>query len=76
MVKSIVHWSSQQDARIKTVYVDKIFQTADLYLMNILKKGDILVIRDYDLAAVARSRGDFVLSPRGNEYTNNESTVC
>lgn len=69
MVMSLAHWSNQND-RGHTVYVDNQFQAADIYLMNILQKGDILITQDYGLAAVALGKEARVLSPRGKEFTN------
>ncbi|HHV72844.1 MAG TPA: hypothetical protein GXX38_09595 [Clostridia bacterium] len=68
MVMSIAHWS-KRGYEAEIVYVDNQFQAADIYLMNNLEKGDVLITQDYGLAAVALSRDCLVLSPRGKEYT-------
>jgi len=58
-----------KDDWVETVAVDQGFQSADLYIANQVKKGDIVVTDDYGLACIVLSRGCLVLSSRGKEYT-------
>jgi len=43
-------------------------QEADLKIINISAKGDIVVTQDFGLAAIVLSRGAHALSPRGMIY--------
>ncbi|MGM9922871.1 MAG: YaiI/YqxD family protein [Bacillus sp. (in: firmicutes)] len=50
------------------VYVDWDKEAADLYMMNMAKKGDIAVTSDIGLAAALLGKGVCVLSPKGTFY--------
>lgn len=50
---------------VQVVTVDAGSQSADLYIANVLKPGDILVTGDYGLAALGLSRKAAVLTFRG-----------
>ncbi|AOH55741.1 hypothetical protein ABE28_015375 [Peribacillus muralis] len=54
----------------KWVYVDADKEAADLYIVNSVKKGDIVVTADIGLAGTLLPKGVYVLSPRGKEYTD------
>lgn len=43
-------------------------QEADLKIINISKKGDVVVTQDYGLAAVVLARGASAISPGGKVY--------
>ncbi len=47
-------------------------EAVDLYILNHLQKGDILITQDNGLAAGAIQKGGLVLSPRGKLYNNAE----
>lgn len=53
----------------KWVYVDADKEAADLYIVNSVKKGDIVVTADIGLAGTLIPKNVYVLSPRGKEYT-------
>lgn len=57
-----------QNERIRVVQVDRSSQSADLYIANHMKKGDILVTQDYGLAALGLAKGAYALSNRGKPY--------
>jgi uncharacterized protein len=50
------------------VYVDSSKEAADLYIMNHIKKGDVLVTQDIGLASVVLPKGVYAISPRGKEF--------
>lgn len=50
--------------------VDCGFQSVDMYISNISKKGDIIVSQDYGVAAICLGKGAAVISPKGNIYTD------
>jgi uncharacterized protein YaiI (UPF0178 family) len=47
---------------------DKESQSADIIVMNLAQKGDLVVTGDLGLAAVVLSKGSVALSPRGHWY--------
>lgn len=44
--------------------------SADLKLVNLLRKGDVVITQDYGLAALCLARGAEVLDQNGRVYTN------
>ena len=60
----------QEHEGVRIAQVDRSNQSADLHIMNALVSGDILVTQDYGLACMALGKGAVVLSPRGEQYTD------
>ncbi|HJV45625.1 MAG TPA: YaiI/YqxD family protein [Bacillota bacterium] len=52
------------------VTVDKSYQSVDMYIVNKVKRGDLVVTDDYGLASLVLARGCLAISSRGKEYTN------
>lgn len=52
-----------------TVTVDKGSDSADFKLVNLIRRGDIVVTQDYGVAAMALSKGAQVLNQNGSQYT-------
>lgn len=69
MVSSYDHRLEPQEG-VQVVQVDSSDQSVDLYIVNHIVKGDIVITQDFGLACVAIGKGAIVLSPRGEEYTN------
>lgn len=69
MVASFAHYLKPQ-AGVEIVQVDPGSQSADLYIVNRIKAGDIVVTQDFGLACIAIGKRAIVLSPRGEQYTN------
>lgn len=69
MVASYDHRLEAQPG-VDVVQVDRSNQSADLYIVNHIKPGDVVVTQDFGLACMAIGRGAVVLSPRGEQYTN------
>ena len=63
---------SHHNQEAKWVYVDWDKEAADLYIMNVARKGDIAVTSDIGLAAALLGKGVCVISPKGIIY-NEES---
>lgn len=61
------HHMSREGAR--TVTVARGADSADFAIVNLLKKGDVVVTQDYGLAAMCLSRGARILHQDGWEYT-------
>ena len=62
------HHMQREGAR--TITVLRGADSADLKLVNLLKKGDVVVTQDYGLAALCLARGAQVLDQNGRIYTN------
>ncbi|WP_456274004.1 YaiI/YqxD family protein [Bacillus sp. AK031] len=52
----------------KWVYVDSSKEAADLYIMNHIKAGDVLVTQDIGLASVVLPKRVYAISPRGKQF--------
>lgn len=53
----------------RTLTFSKGADSVDFALVNLLKKGDLVVTQDYGLAAMCLSRGAIALSQDGMQYT-------
>lgn len=69
MVASHDHRLSPQEG-IEIVQVDRSSQSVDLYIANHIARGDIVITQDFGLACIAIGKGAVVLSPRGEQYTD------
>ena len=58
------------DSYARTVTVDMVNDSADFALVNIAKKGDIVVTQDYGVAAMALSKGAKAIGNSGTIFTN------
>ncbi|MBY9076922.1 YaiI/YqxD family protein [Paenibacillus sp. HN-1] len=67
MVSSYAH-ELQSVEGVDIVHVDNSDQSADLYIVNHVKRGDVVLTSDYGLAAMALAKGCHVLSFRGQTY--------
>lgn len=57
-------------AGITVVTVDRSDQSADLYIANHVRRGDIVATNDYGLAALALAKGCSAISFRGALYSD------
>lgn len=57
------------------VYVDADKEAADLYIINAVNKGDIVITNDIGLAATLLSKKVVVLSAKGIQYTDYTITM-
>ncbi|MGE6259043.1 YaiI/YqxD family protein [Heyndrickxia sporothermodurans] len=69
-VASYAHKTNNDDD--SWIYVDPDKESADLFIMNHVKKRDIVITQDIGLASLVLSKNVFAISPRGKEY-NEES---
>jgi uncharacterized protein YaiI (UPF0178 family) len=69
MVSSYAHRLPELPG-VTNVHVDASDQSADLYIANRIRKGDILVTGDYGLATIGLAKQAYVLSPRGMLFTD------
>lgn len=57
------------DGYSTTITVDKSADSADLKLINMLSKGDIVISQDYGVAAMALSKGAYTINQNGLIYS-------
>jgi len=69
MVASYDHHLEPEDG-VQVIQVDRSDQSVDLYISNHVSKGDIVVTQDFGLATVVLAKGAIALSPRGQQYDN------
>lgn len=69
MVASYDH-RLQPAAGAVTIQVDRSDQSVDLYIVNQLQQGDILVTQDFGLASIGLAKQAVVISNRGQLYSN------
>ncbi|MFC0395437.1 YaiI/YqxD family protein [Paenibacillus mendelii] len=67
MVASYDHYLEPEDG-VQVIQVDRSDQSVDLYISNHVSKGDIVVTQDFGLATVVLAKGAIALSPRGQQY--------
>ena len=58
------------DGYSKTVTVDKAADEADIKLINMTVKGDVVITQDYGVAAMALSKEAFPINQNGLVYSN------
>lgn len=69
MVASFDHRLAAAEG-VEIVQVDRSDQSVDLFIANRISARDILVTQDFGLAAIGLGKKAFVLSNRGQEYTD------
>lgn len=70
IVTSIDHYSLKEyPENVSFVYVDKGSDAADYKIVQLVKKGDLLITQDYGLASLVLPKGVSVLHQLGREYT-------
>lgn len=69
MVASFDHRLSEGEG-VTVVQVDRSNQSADLYIANHIRAGDVLVTQDFGLAAIGLGKRAIALSNRGQTYTD------
>ena len=67
-IASYSHKPSRSKEGENWIFVDPDREACDLYILNHVKQGDILVTQDIGLASIALQKGVYVFSPRGTEY--------
>ncbi|WP_414811826.1 YaiI/YqxD family protein [Paenibacillus algorifonticola] len=69
MVSSYDHHLEAEEG-VSVVQVEAGKDSVDMYIVNHLLKGDVVVTQDFGLACIALGKGALVLSPRGEQYTD------
>lgn len=57
-------------------FVDPVAEASDMYILNHIKSGDILITQDIGLASLALQKGAFVLSPNGKIYREDQMDMA
>ncbi|MCG1010370.1 YaiI/YqxD family protein [Salinicoccus sp. ID82-1] len=71
LVSSLSHYSSKDlPAHVEAVYVEAGPDAADFRIVQLAKKGDIVVTQDYGLASLLLPKGCIVLHHKGFEYND------
>ncbi len=71
LVKSFAHFShNDEQAGVKTIYVDTGAEAADYRIMKLAQKNDMIITQDYGLASLGLAKGCTVLHHKGFEYSN------
>ena len=70
----VASYKHQPDEEIGGIwkYVDSNFQEVDLFIVNHMQKGDLLITQDIGLASLAISKGGYAFSPRGKQFSESE----
>lgn len=68
IVKNYAHQINSDYAKV--ISVDVADDSADLYIVNHLNKGDIVVTQDYGLAALCLTKNAFPITQNGLIFTN------
>ncbi|GEN33222.1 MULTISPECIES: YaiI/YqxD family protein [Aneurinibacillus] len=68
-VASYNHRLSLSHPLARLITVDAAYQSADMYIINHAKAGDIVVTDDYGLACLVLGKRCLALGTRGKEYT-------
>ncbi|TFE01168.1 DUF188 domain-containing protein [Jeotgalibacillus salarius] len=66
------HYSADADQSLWT-FIDEGSEAADLYIMNRVYPGDLVITQDIGLASLVLAKGVYAISPRGKEY--NQDTI-
>lgn len=71
LVMSIAHYSFDTlPKHVETIYVEKGADRADFKIVQLAKKGDLIVTQDYGLASLLLPKGCRVIHHKGYEYTD------
>lgn len=73
-VASFNHYSVNTNGE-NWIFVDTGKESADMRMMNLAKKGDIIVTQDIGLASILLAKGTFVFSNRGELYRDEEMSL-
>lgn len=73
-VASFNHYSVNTNGE-NWIFVDTGKESADMRMMNLAKKGDIIVTQDIGLASILLAKGTFVFSNRGELYREEMSLM-
>lgn len=54
---------------VEMIQVDRSDQSADMYIANYVKRGDIVITQDFGLACIVMAKHAITISFRGEQYT-------
>lgn len=69
LVKSYAHFTHEEDPNgAKTLYVDQKAEAADMKILSLAKRGDLIVTQDYGLAALGLAKGCVMIHHKGFSF--------
>ena len=71
LVSSLSHYSGRElPVHVETVFVEAGADAADFRIVQLAKKGDVVVTQDYGLASLLLPKGCTVIHHKGFEYSD------
>ncbi|WP_349305479.1 YaiI/YqxD family protein [Bacillus sp. FJAT-50079] len=67
-VASYDHKPKNEESNPQWCFVDAGKDSVDLYIVNKIRRGDVLITQDIGLASLVLPKGVYAISPRGTEY--------
>ncbi|URN94308.1 MAG: YaiI/YqxD family protein [Candidatus Pristimantibacillus lignocellulolyticus] len=55
---------------VEMIQVDRSDQSADMYIANYVKRGDLVITQDFGLACIVMAKHAITISFRGEQYTD------
>ncbi|SDP55502.1 hypothetical protein SAMN05421677_12217 [Halobacillus aidingensis] len=71
-IATVNHYSREK-AEAGWMFVDDGSQSVDLYILNQVGEGDVVITQDLSLAVLLTSKGVYVLTPRGKLVRENDA---
>ncbi|KIL46026.1 YaiI/YqxD family protein [Jeotgalibacillus campisalis] len=66
-IASLKHFSADADQKVWT-FIDEGKEAVDMYILNHVKSGDMVITQDIGLASLVLPKGVYALSTRGKQY--------
>ncbi|SEH60667.1 hypothetical protein SAMN05192559_102231 [Halobacillus karajensis] len=73
-IATVNHYSPEK-AEAGWMFVDDGSQSVDIYILNHVRNGDIVITQDLSLAVLLTSKGVYVLTPRGKLVKENDADL-
>ncbi|SFJ19953.1 hypothetical protein SAMN04487936_101291 [Halobacillus dabanensis] len=71
-IATVNHYSSEK-AEAGWMFVDDGSQSVDIYILNKVQDGDVVITQDLSLAVLLTSKGVYVMTPRGKLVKENDA---
>jgi uncharacterized protein len=71
-IATVNHYSAEK-ADSGWVFLDDGSQAVDIYILNQVQTGDVVITQDLSLAVLLTSKGVYVLTPRGKLVKENDA---
>lgn len=74
-IASFDHIPFEKDQQNEWYFVDPGRDSVDLFILNEIRKGDVLITQDIGLASLVLPKGVYALSPKGTSYKEETITT-